>query len=156
MFSLSVLVFHRKKTNAFQPVWPDHVWSVIRTSCDAPVCVSGCYRCCAIQGVDTSRGAGRVWSKLRRVCLLIVQHRAFEGFIVFIILLSSAVLVNKHTDPHHNISSNVGLNPTEDCLWSVNTTKTDLADSDWINCNELDWSEFKWLKVLWDKQNWTE
>ncbi|KAM4573130.1 sodium channel protein type 4 subunit alpha B-like isoform 2-T2 [Odontesthes bonariensis] len=62
-------------------------------------CCDSCYHCCAIQGVDASRGAGRFWSDLRRVCLLLVQHRVFEGFIVFIILLSSAALMFEDVHP---------------------------------------------------------
>uniref|UniRef100_A0A3P9CYE0 Sodium channel protein n=1 Tax=Maylandia zebra TaxID=106582 RepID=A0A3P9CYE0_9CICH len=38
-------------------------------------------------------GTGRVWSNFRRACLCIVQHKFFEGSIVFIILLSCAALV---------------------------------------------------------------
>ncbi|XP_051808157.1 sodium channel protein type 4 subunit alpha B-like [Acanthochromis polyacanthus] len=49
--------------------------------------------CCPFQSIDTSQGPLRVWSNFRRVCLLIVQHKLFEAFIVFIILLSSAALV---------------------------------------------------------------
>uniref|UniRef100_A0A3P8SVC0 EF-hand domain-containing protein n=1 Tax=Amphiprion percula TaxID=161767 RepID=A0A3P8SVC0_AMPPE len=51
---------------------------------------SGC--CCPFQSVDTSQGPLRIWSNFRRACLLIVQHKLFEGFIVFIILLSSVAL----------------------------------------------------------------
>uniref|UniRef100_A0A3P9CYA7 Ion transport domain-containing protein n=1 Tax=Maylandia zebra TaxID=106582 RepID=A0A3P9CYA7_9CICH len=36
---------------------------------------------------------GSVWSNFRRACLCIVQHKYFEGSIVFIILLSCAALV---------------------------------------------------------------
>ncbi|XP_054864565.1 sodium channel protein type 4 subunit alpha B-like isoform X2 [Amphiprion ocellaris] len=49
--------------------------------------------CCPFQSVDTSQGPLRIWSNFRRACLLIVQHKLFEGFIVFIILLSSTALV---------------------------------------------------------------
>uniref|UniRef100_A0A3Q1HD33 Sodium channel protein type 4 subunit alpha B-like n=1 Tax=Acanthochromis polyacanthus TaxID=80966 RepID=A0A3Q1HD33_9TELE len=49
--------------------------------------------CCPFQSIDTSQGPLRVWSNFRRACLLIVQHKLFEAFIVFIILLSSAALV---------------------------------------------------------------
>uniref|UniRef100_A0A3P8SUL1 EF-hand domain-containing protein n=1 Tax=Amphiprion percula TaxID=161767 RepID=A0A3P8SUL1_AMPPE len=49
--------------------------------------------CCPFQSVDTSQGPLRIWSNFRRACLLIVQHKLFEGFIVFIILLSSVALV---------------------------------------------------------------
>ncbi|XP_069572985.1 sodium channel protein type 4 subunit alpha B-like isoform X2 [Brachyistius frenatus] len=56
-------------------------------------CCDGCYRCCPFLCVDTSQGRGRVWSNFRRTCFLIVQHKYFEAFIVFIILLSCAALV---------------------------------------------------------------
>ncbi|XP_037834364.1 sodium channel protein type 4 subunit alpha B isoform X2 [Kryptolebias marmoratus] len=56
-------------------------------------CCECCYRCCPIQDIDTSQGAGRGWCKFRTACLLIVQHRFFEAFIIFIILLSSAALM---------------------------------------------------------------
>ncbi|KAM4734849.1 sodium channel protein type 4 subunit alpha B-like [Anableps anableps] len=64
-------------------------------------CCAICYSCCPIQDIDTSQGAGRVWYKFRKACLLIVQHRLFEIFIIFIILLSSAALVLEDTLLHH-------------------------------------------------------
>ncbi|KAG7233025.1 hypothetical protein INR49_007540 [Caranx melampygus] len=51
-----------------------------------------CYRCCLLD-VDTSRGAGRVWSNFRRTCFTIAEHKYFKAFIIFIIFLSSAALV---------------------------------------------------------------
>nr|XP_046249004.1 sodium channel protein type 4 subunit alpha B-like [Scatophagus argus] len=64
-------------------------------------CSDECYSCCPF--LDTSRGGGRSWSHFRRACLLIVQHRYFEIFIVFIILLSSVAMmfedVHLHTRP---------------------------------------------------------
>ncbi|XP_041851952.1 sodium channel protein type 4 subunit alpha B-like [Melanotaenia boesemani] len=56
-------------------------------------CCDGCYRCCTILDLGTSPGAGKVWSRFRRACFLIVQHKVFEVFIIFIILLSCVVLV---------------------------------------------------------------
>ncbi|XP_034443001.1 sodium channel protein type 4 subunit alpha B-like isoform X2 [Hippoglossus hippoglossus] len=55
--------------------------------------VPGCYRCCPFLDIDTSQGSGRVWSNFRRVCFSITQHKYFDAFIIFIILLSSAALV---------------------------------------------------------------
>ncbi|XP_008410035.1 sodium channel protein type 4 subunit alpha-like isoform X2 [Poecilia reticulata] len=60
-------------------------------------CCAICYSCCPIQDIDTSKGAGRGWYKFRKACLLIVQHRLFEIFIIFIILLSSAALALEDT-----------------------------------------------------------
>ncbi|XP_014916286.1 sodium channel protein type 4 subunit alpha-like [Poecilia latipinna] len=60
-------------------------------------CCAICYSCCPIQNIDTSKGAGRGWYKFRKACLLIVQHRLFEIFIIFIILLSSAALALEDT-----------------------------------------------------------
>nr|XP_024656274.1 sodium channel protein type 4 subunit alpha B [Maylandia zebra] len=56
-------------------------------------CCNSCYICCPFLEIDTSQGTGRVWSNFRRACLCIMQHKFFEGFIVFIILLSCAALV---------------------------------------------------------------
>ncbi|XP_040894508.1 sodium channel protein type 4 subunit alpha B-like isoform X2 [Toxotes jaculatrix] len=56
-------------------------------------CCDSCYRCCPFLDADTSRGPGRVWSNFRRACFSVVQHKYFETFIIFIILLSSAALV---------------------------------------------------------------
>ncbi|XP_065327508.1 sodium channel protein type 4 subunit alpha B-like isoform X4 [Pelmatolapia mariae] len=56
-------------------------------------CCNRCYICCPFLEIDTSQGTGRVWSNFRRACLCIVQHKFFEGFIIFIILLSCAALV---------------------------------------------------------------
>ncbi|CAI5668451.1 unnamed protein product [Oreochromis niloticus] len=56
-------------------------------------CCNRCHVCCPFLEIDTSQGTGRVWSNFRRACLCIVQHKFFEGFIVFIILLSCAALV---------------------------------------------------------------
>uniref|UniRef100_A0A3Q2E2N3 Sodium channel protein type 8 subunit alpha-like n=1 Tax=Cyprinodon variegatus TaxID=28743 RepID=A0A3Q2E2N3_CYPVA len=60
-------------------------------------CCSVCYNCFSIQDIDTSQGSGKVWFKFRKACLLIVQHRVFEVFMIFIILLSSAALVLEDT-----------------------------------------------------------
>ncbi|XP_037539055.1 sodium channel protein type 4 subunit alpha B [Nematolebias whitei] len=64
-------------------------------------CCECCYRCCAIQDLDTSQGAGRVWFKFRTACLLIVQHRFFEAFIILVILLSIAALMFESINPQH-------------------------------------------------------
>uniref|UniRef100_A0AAQ4P4G9 Sodium channel protein n=1 Tax=Gasterosteus aculeatus aculeatus TaxID=481459 RepID=A0AAQ4P4G9_GASAC len=45
--------------------------------------------CCT---VDTSRGLGRAWWRLRKTCYQIVEHSWFETFIIFMILLSSGAL----------------------------------------------------------------
>ncbi|KAM6937857.1 sodium channel protein type 4 subunit alpha B-like [Xenentodon cancila] len=58
----------------------------------SPADVESCHRCCGIPVVNTSQGPGTVWFKFRRVCVLIVQHRCFDHFFIFIILLSSAAL----------------------------------------------------------------
>ncbi|XP_032404158.1 sodium channel protein type 2 subunit alpha-like isoform X2 [Xiphophorus hellerii] len=64
-------------------------------------CCAICYNCCPIQDIDTSKGAGRGWYKFRKACLLIVQHRLFEIFIIFIVLLSSAALALEDTMLFH-------------------------------------------------------
>ncbi|XP_074555209.1 sodium channel protein type 4 subunit alpha B-like [Halichoeres trimaculatus] len=56
-------------------------------------CYAGCYRCCPLLDLNKSQRLGRFWSNLRRTCLSIVQHRAFEAFIILIIVLSSAALI---------------------------------------------------------------
>lgn len=53
------------------------------------VCTRHCH-CCT---VDTSRGLGRAWWRLRKTCYQIVEHSWFETFIIFMILLSSGALV---------------------------------------------------------------
>uniref|UniRef100_A0A087XQC2 Sodium channel protein n=1 Tax=Poecilia formosa TaxID=48698 RepID=A0A087XQC2_POEFO len=65
--------------------------------CCAMIGTTVCYSCCPIQNIDTSKGAGRGWYKFRKACLLIVQHRLFEIFIIFIILLSRAALALEDT-----------------------------------------------------------
>ncbi|KAF3858581.1 hypothetical protein F7725_011782 [Dissostichus mawsoni] len=45
--------------------------------------------CCE---VDTSRGLGQAWWRLRKTCYQIVEHSWFETFIIFMILLSSGAL----------------------------------------------------------------
>lgn len=54
-----------------------------------PVCSRHC-QCC---NIDTSRGLGQVWWRLRKTCYQIVEHSWFETFIIFMILLSSGALV---------------------------------------------------------------
>ncbi|KAM9409072.1 sodium channel protein type 4 subunit alpha B-like isoform 2-T3 [Pholidichthys leucotaenia] len=55
-------------------------------------CSDKCYHCCPLLQIDTSKGRGKVWSNLRRTCFSIVEHKYFETFIIFVILLSSAAL----------------------------------------------------------------
>ncbi|KAK1875958.1 Sodium channel protein type 4 subunit alpha B [Dissostichus eleginoides] len=57
-------------------------------------------KCCPLQVVDSSRGAGRVWTNFRRFCLCIVQHNLFEIFIIFIIVLSSVALAFEDVHLH--------------------------------------------------------
>ncbi|XP_054883278.1 sodium channel protein type 3 subunit alpha-like isoform X1 [Poeciliopsis prolifica] len=65
-------------------------------------CCAICYSRCPIQDIDTSKGAGRAWYKFRKACLLVIQHRLFEIFIIFIILLSSAALALEETMLFHH------------------------------------------------------
>ncbi|KAK5927248.1 hypothetical protein CgunFtcFv8_012428 [Champsocephalus gunnari] len=57
-------------------------------------------KCCPLQVVDSSRGAGQVWTNFRRFCLRIVQHKLFEIFIIFIIVLSSVALAFEDVHLH--------------------------------------------------------
>uniref|UniRef100_A0A8C1KBD7 Sodium channel protein n=1 Tax=Cyprinus carpio TaxID=7962 RepID=A0A8C1KBD7_CYPCA len=45
--------------------------------------------CC---NINTARGLGQVWWRLRKTCYQIVEHSWFETFIIFMILLSSGAL----------------------------------------------------------------
>ncbi|XP_058488891.1 sodium channel protein type 4 subunit alpha B-like [Solea solea] len=56
--------------------------------CFPEVCVRHC-QCC---NIDSSRGSGEVWWRLRKTCYQIVEHSWFETFIIFMILLSSGAL----------------------------------------------------------------
>uniref|UniRef100_A0AAQ4PTR9 Sodium channel protein n=1 Tax=Gasterosteus aculeatus aculeatus TaxID=481459 RepID=A0AAQ4PTR9_GASAC len=56
--------------------------------CFPELCTRHCH-CCT---VDTSRGLGRAWWRLRKTCYQIVEHSWFETFIIFMILLSSGAL----------------------------------------------------------------
>ncbi|XP_068604538.1 sodium channel protein type 5 subunit alpha-like [Brachionichthys hirsutus] len=56
--------------------------------CFPGLCLRRC-RCC---DVDTSRGPGQAWWRLRKTCYQIVEHSWFETFIIFMILLSSGAL----------------------------------------------------------------
>ncbi|KAM4557476.1 sodium channel protein type 2 subunit alpha-like [Fundulus diaphanus] len=51
-----------------------------------------CLRHCQCCDVDTSRGLGQAWWRLRKTCYQIVEHSWFETFIIFMILLSSGAL----------------------------------------------------------------
>uniref|UniRef100_A0A3Q2QWA2 Sodium channel protein n=1 Tax=Fundulus heteroclitus TaxID=8078 RepID=A0A3Q2QWA2_FUNHE len=54
--------------------------------------VTVCLRHCQCCDVDTSRGLGQAWWRLRKTCYQIVEHSWFETFIIFMILLSSGAL----------------------------------------------------------------
>ncbi|XP_049454410.1 sodium channel protein type 4 subunit alpha B-like [Epinephelus fuscoguttatus] len=56
--------------------------------CFPELCMRHC-QCCEI---DTSRGLGEFWWRLRKTCYQIVEHSWFETFIIFMILLSSGAL----------------------------------------------------------------
>uniref|UniRef100_A0A671XV84 EF-hand domain-containing protein n=2 Tax=Sparus aurata TaxID=8175 RepID=A0A671XV84_SPAAU len=49
---------------------------------------------------NTSQGAGRVWSNVKRACLLIVRHKYFEIVIIIIIMLSSVALMFEDVHLH--------------------------------------------------------
>uniref|UniRef100_A0A3Q3WJF6 Sodium channel protein n=1 Tax=Mola mola TaxID=94237 RepID=A0A3Q3WJF6_MOLML len=51
-----------------------------------------CSRHCQCCDIDTSRGLGQAWWRLRKTCYQIVEHSWFETFIIFMILLSSGAL----------------------------------------------------------------
>uniref|UniRef100_A0A665XDI7 Sodium channel protein n=1 Tax=Echeneis naucrates TaxID=173247 RepID=A0A665XDI7_ECHNA len=51
-----------------------------------------CMRYCQCCDIDTSRGLGEAWWRLRKTCYQIVEHSWFETFIIFMILLSSGAL----------------------------------------------------------------
>ncbi|XP_044074410.1 sodium channel protein type 4 subunit alpha B-like isoform X3 [Siniperca chuatsi] len=51
-----------------------------------------CTRHCQCCDIDTSRGLGQAWWRLRKTCYQIVEHSWFETFIIFMILLSSGAL----------------------------------------------------------------
>ncbi|XP_016527258.1 sodium channel protein type 4 subunit alpha B-like [Poecilia formosa] len=51
-----------------------------------------CLRHCSCCDIDTSRGLGQAWWRLRKTCYQIVEHSWFETFIIFMILLSSGAL----------------------------------------------------------------
>ncbi|KAK5901500.1 hypothetical protein CesoFtcFv8_006864 [Champsocephalus esox] len=57
-------------------------------------------KCCPLQVVNSSHGAGQVWTNFRRFCLCIVQHKLFEIFIIFIIVLSSVALAFEDVHLH--------------------------------------------------------
>ncbi|XP_060036392.1 sodium channel protein type 11 subunit alpha [Erinaceus europaeus] len=49
-----------------------------------------CFPCCAM---DKRKAPWIIWQNLRKTCYQIVKHSWFEGFIIFVILLSSGALV---------------------------------------------------------------
>uniref|UniRef100_A0A669B2X5 Sodium channel protein n=1 Tax=Oreochromis niloticus TaxID=8128 RepID=A0A669B2X5_ORENI len=51
-----------------------------------------CMRHCQCCNINTSRGLGQAWWRLRKTCYQIVEHSWFETFIIFMILLSSGAL----------------------------------------------------------------
>ncbi|XP_028305146.1 sodium channel protein type 4 subunit alpha A-like isoform X2 [Gouania willdenowi] len=65
-------------------------------------CCNCCIHCCPFQDLDSSRGLGKVWSNLRRNSLKVVQNKIFEGFVIFIILLSSAALMLEDNNLQHS------------------------------------------------------
>uniref|UniRef100_A0A8C1TPR0 Sodium channel protein n=1 Tax=Cyprinus carpio TaxID=7962 RepID=A0A8C1TPR0_CYPCA len=56
--------------------------------CFPEFCMQRC-ECC---NINTARGLGQVWWRLRKTCYQIVEHSWFETFIIFMILLSSGAL----------------------------------------------------------------
>uniref|UniRef100_A0A8C0YRY1 Sodium channel protein n=1 Tax=Cyprinus carpio carpio TaxID=630221 RepID=A0A8C0YRY1_CYPCA len=56
--------------------------------CFPEFCMQRC-KCC---NINTTRGLGQVWWRLRKTCYQIVEHSWFETFIIFMILLSSGAL----------------------------------------------------------------
>lgn len=54
--------------------------------------VPGC--CCPFRDVDTSRGVWKIWANFRRACFLVARHKCFDVFIIVIIMLSTAAMVN--------------------------------------------------------------
>ncbi|XP_034147372.1 sodium channel protein type 4 subunit alpha isoform X3 [Esox lucius] len=56
--------------------------------CFPEFCVRHC-KCCE---VNTTKGLGQTWWRLRKTCYQIVEHSWFETFIIFMILLSSGAL----------------------------------------------------------------
>ncbi|XP_030077808.1 sodium channel protein type 4 subunit alpha isoform X2 [Microcaecilia unicolor] len=51
-----------------------------------------CVRRCPCLKVDVTLGTGKLWWNLRKGCFKIVEHKWFETFIIFMILLSSGAL----------------------------------------------------------------
>ncbi|XP_051989664.1 sodium channel, voltage gated, type XII, alpha a [Xyrauchen texanus] len=56
--------------------------------CFPEFCMQHC-KCC---NINTTRGVGQMWWRLRKTCYQIVEHSWFETFIIFMILLSSGAL----------------------------------------------------------------
>uniref|UniRef100_A0A672N5X7 Sodium channel protein n=1 Tax=Sinocyclocheilus grahami TaxID=75366 RepID=A0A672N5X7_SINGR len=56
--------------------------------CFPEFCMQRC-ECC---NINTARGLGQAWWRLRKTCYQIVEHSWFETFIIFMILLSSGAL----------------------------------------------------------------
>ncbi|KAK7163705.1 hypothetical protein R3I93_007688 [Phoxinus phoxinus] len=56
--------------------------------CFPEFCMQRC-KCC---NINTTRGLGQMWWRLRKTCYQIVEHSWFETFIIFMILLSSGAL----------------------------------------------------------------
>ncbi|XP_070764213.1 sodium channel protein type 4 subunit alpha B-like [Enoplosus armatus] len=72
-------------------------------------CSNKCCRCCPFLDIHTSQGSGRVWSNFRRACFSVIQHKYFETFIIFIILLSSAALVFEDIHLQHRLVLKMAL-----------------------------------------------
>ncbi|XP_077411917.1 sodium channel protein type 4 subunit alpha B-like isoform X2 [Vanacampus margaritifer] len=51
-----------------------------------------CYQCCPVLNMDSCQTGLRIWLNVRRTCASVVDHKYFEAFITFVVLLSSASL----------------------------------------------------------------
>lgn len=79
---LDVLCFLNPYLNIFH--WTNMLFSLF----------SGCVECFPCCVVDITKFPGKTWWNLRKTCYRIVNHSGFEYFMVFMIVLSSAALVN--------------------------------------------------------------
>ncbi|KAM6918646.1 sodium channel protein type 2 subunit alpha-like [Xenentodon cancila] len=71
----------------------DNLSEFAEDSMEPEDCFPGlCLRHCPCCDIDTSRGLGQAWWRLRKTCYQIVEHSWFESFIIFMILLSSGAL----------------------------------------------------------------
>ncbi|XP_061555828.1 sodium channel protein type 4 subunit alpha B [Phycodurus eques] len=51
-----------------------------------------CYQSCPVLNMDSCQDGRRIWLNLRQSCVSVVEHKSFEAFITFMILLSSGAL----------------------------------------------------------------